>query len=261
MTSLYQNFIKYFDIVQADTAELRQRCFALRFQVYCEENDFEDPSQFSDRLETDAYDTRSVHSLIVHRRTGLDAATVRLVLSAQDETALFPIELHCRQSFDEVALDINDMPRKKIAEISRFAVSKEFKRRLGEAGTIAGVGPDIQSYFNTQSDQRLIPHITIGLFAALLRMGIQHDVQYVYAVMEPSLIRLLTRLGVEFGKIGGLVDYHGKRQPCFAKVSQMLYSISSRRPDIWQLITNDGELETAIPLIEQFRTAPSSKYI
>jgi N-acyl amino acid synthase of PEP-CTERM/exosortase system len=60
-------FDTYFRAVSADTRELIDKAFALRYQVYCLERQFEDPSQQSAGLESDEFDRHSVHSLVFHR--------------------------------------------------------------------------------------------------------------------------------------------------------------------------------------------------
>lgn len=240
--SLIDVYNDFFDIEVAHTPELLEEVYALRYQVYCLENPFENPDDFPDQMEMDVFDRRSVHGLVRYRPTGMAVATVRLVLpDRQDPRSAFPIEEHCAASFAASGLNPGLLPRGSMAEISRFAVSKTLKRRAGEAGTLAGVGPDPDAYVGPLNNgKRLIPHVTLGLFAAIVRMSAQNDITHWYAVMEPSLLRLLTRFGIEFTPIGEPVDYHGLRQPCFGAVDQVLEGIWHKREDVWQLITTNG---------------------
>ncbi|ALP54106.1 hypothetical protein Tel_13725 [Candidatus Tenderia electrophaga] len=240
--SLIETYNDYFDIEVADTPDLLREVFALRYQVYCVENPFENAADFPDQLEKDVFDDRSVHGLVRYRPTGWVVATVRLVLPDNDDPGTaFPIEQNCAASFALSGLNTRLLPRRSLAEISRFAVSKELKRRAGEADTLAGVGPDPEAYVKPLNNgKRLIPHVTLGLFAAIVRMSAAHDISHWYAVMEPSLLRLLTRFGIEFTPIGEPVDYHGLRQPCFGAVEQVLEGMWKKRQDVWALITGDG---------------------
>ena len=99
------------------------------------------------------------------------------------------------------------------AELSRFAVSKEFRQRCADA-----------------EDRRMLRYITIGLIRGALEMCRDNDIQYVCAVMERSLIRLLGRLGFVFDHLGGLIEYHGARQPCVAQVNQI---VSTAEGTLW----------------------------
>ena len=248
MQSVKELFNQYFEVFDANNQDLVDESFRIRYQVYCIENVFEDASAFTDEKETDKYDARSVHSLIHHKSSQLTAATVRLVLAdPANPASAFPIEEFCKSSVDFSKLPLANVPREQIAEVSRFAVSKNFKKRLDEQGTIAGVSPDVNSYPDPKTDiensgriSRMFPHISIGLFQGIVRMSADHNVKYWYAVMEPSLLRLLSRFGICFNPIGPVVNYHGMRQPCFANADEVLAGIYHQRQDIWELITDDG---------------------
>ncbi|GAB6067969.1 hypothetical protein JCM13664_12880 [Methylothermus subterraneus] len=241
---LRAKFYEYFELVPASTATLKREVYKLRFQVYCLETGFERPEDCTVvkedgrevYLETDPYDRRSDHYLVRHRRSGLYAATVRLVLPDPDDLFLpYPIEEHCVLETPVTDLGI----RRHLAEISRFAVSKEFKRRPNEAGTLAGIGAQPEVYF-APDERRVLPHITVGLFAAIVRMTRAHAITHWYAVMEPALLRFLRLFGIHFSPIGPDVDYHGLRRPCLAEVDRVLPGIKKVNPSVWELITDNG---------------------
>jgi N-acyl amino acid synthase of PEP-CTERM/exosortase system len=239
---LIKSFDRYFEVLDATSGALLDEVFALRYQIYCVDHPFEDAAQFPDQRERDAYDGRAVHALLRHRPSGMMAGTVRLVLAhSRAPASPFPIELHCRSSLDAAGFNIGGVPRRSLAEISRFAVSKNFKRRVGEQDTVAGVSEHREPYQRHQADEsRQIPHMILGLFIGIVRLSAQHGITHWYAVMEPSLVRLLTRFGIEFQCIGPVVDYHGHRQPCFAAIEDVLGGIGQARPEIWRLITGNG---------------------
>jgi N-acyl amino acid synthase of PEP-CTERM/exosortase system len=242
MNNLCEVFSEYFDVITDDESWVVDEAFKLRYQVYCIEQGFEDASQFKDKREFDDVDCRSAHGIVRHLTSGVTAATVRLVLPDRNNSgAAFPIEEHCGDFLKLVSPILKGVPRHSIAEISRFAVSKDFKRRLGEAGHVAGVGPDHDKYLKQcPSGKRVIPHLILGLFVAIVRMSAEHNITHWYAVMDESLLRLLGRFGIDFAPIGDLVDYHGLRQPCFRSVDEVLAGIWKKRLDVWQLITANG---------------------
>ena len=239
-------FNQYFELVHADTDELRAQVFQLRYQVYVVETGFETEADSHTGVdadgqlihwEDDEFDARSDHYLLRHRRTGVYAATARLILPRHGAPeAPYPIELHCK--LDEPVKDVSI--RAHLGEISRFAVSKVFKRRLGESSSISGVASDIEVYFE-DDERRVLPHISLGLFAAVIRMMYTHDVSHCYAVMEPALLRLLGRFGVVFDRIGPDAEYHGMRVPCLTTVAGSLPNIKRIAPPVWELMTNRGE--------------------
>jgi len=246
-SDLIAAFNEYFELVHADTDALRMQVYLLRYQVYVLETGFESEADCKRGLDADGrpyfweeddFDWRSDHYLVRHRRTGQYAATARLILpSSEDLLAPYPIEQHCM-----LAQRVSDPGlRSNLAEISRFAVSKAFKRRLGELGSLAGVSANVDTYFE-ENERRVLPHISLGLFAAVMRMVHTHRTTRCYAVMEPSLLRLLVRFGVIFKRIGEDVDYHGIRVPCLGVVEEALANIHDVAPSVWELITHRGEL-------------------
>src|SRR5437016_3162055 len=68
--SLYEN---RFEVIRADTPALLDRVYQLRYQVYCVENQFEDPVENLGGREIDADDDHAAHVLLTHRESG-DAA-------------------------------------------------------------------------------------------------------------------------------------------------------------------------------------------
>src|SRR3569833_1473093 len=217
MDALANTFTRFFDVRPAVPQEQLHSALQLRYQVYCVETGFENSEQHPDGLERDDFDARATHSLLIHRDSGMMAGTVRLVLPDKDDyDALIPIEKHCS--------------------------CKEFKRRMAEPHTLWGQPDALSEEDRLMAQRRLIPHITVGLFAAIVRMSAEHHIRYWYAVMEPSLLRLLTCFGIHFSPIGPAVDYHGIRQPCFASADEVLRCMHDESSAIWELITECGSL-------------------
>jgi N-acyl-L-homoserine lactone synthetase len=193
----------------------RREAHQLRYEVYCIERGYEDPSKFPNGLEEDEFDSHSVHSLVRHTSSGMAVGVVRLILpNPLKPESLFPIELNCGHSFDQAVLEDFKFPRTAIAEVSRFAIPNRLIARSGQ--------------------------VSLGLIAMLFVTSAQHQITHWYAVMEPSLSRLLSRSGVNFTPIGPVIDYHGRRQPMIAKVSDLLGTIYHRRYELYKLIEQLG---------------------
>jgi N-acyl amino acid synthase of PEP-CTERM/exosortase system len=226
----------YFDSVPVETDEERQLAFRLRYEVYCIEHPFEDPSQNPDGIETDPFDEFALHSLLVHRPSKTVVGTVRLILPRLDDPNVdLPIRNVCRHEL--LCHDNPRLPRAKTAEISRFAVSKTYRRRTGDDQTTVG------GYFSDDSDpRRLIPNISLGLMQSIVAMAAKSRVSHLCAVMEPTLLRLLARLGIHFHNLGPRVQYHGTRQPCFSDLDELLARAWVERREVWELLTRDGAL-------------------
>lgn len=241
--SIEQAFHDYFEIVPATSDALRAEAYRLRYQVYCIETGFEDPANYPDGLERDEYDATSVHALIRHRASGLFAATTRLILpDATDPDRLFPTE-----RFAHVLLPEGFAPasREQLAEISRFCVSKEFKRRRGERGTTTGLDEQtVNESLHTVDERRTFPHITLALIASLTRMSVQYHITHWYALMEEPLIRFLSVLGINWTLAGPLTEHHGRRLPCIMRVPEHLLPVKEKNAALWDLISDHGRLWT-----------------
>jgi len=223
--SLVNRLDTYFDLVSANTRELIETAFALRYQVYCIEREFEDPSQQAGRLETDEYDRHAVHSLIVHRPQSAAIGTARLILPQARPNSL-PIQ----QLLKKNGLNSNDyFPNEIVAEVSRFAISKAFRRQ--SIGATSGGKRDQYSYLPC-----------LGLIQMILKQSIELGVEYWGAVMEPQLLRMLAIMGIRFQPIGPLVSYHGLRQPSYCHLPLMLRNMALTNPEFWAVVTNNGEL-------------------
>ncbi len=232
---LYQS---YFD-VRCDIGSeelLLAEALRLRYQVYCVEHPYEDQSAFPDGMERDQYDARALHSLLLHRDSRQVAGTVRLILpDEQAPMGSLPIDILCT---DACLRDQILLPRQGLAEVSRFAVSKLFRRRAEDAPTPTGVGPLWSE--RSQAEQRRVPHLSLGLVQAMVFNSRRHGITHWVAEMEPALLRMYAKLGVHWIKLGPVVDFHGRRQPCYTNLNDMLQRARKERPDVWSLITDPG---------------------
>ena len=231
-------FDHWFKVVPVDSPALLEEAFRLRYQVYCVENDFEDPSENPDGLESDEYDSHSVHSLLLHRPSGMVSGAVRLILPEPgDPHGSLPIGRVCPLDLIQSAGPF-DLAR--CAEISRFAVSKRYRRRLGEERFADTTWGDAAA--DSEASRRQLPFITLGLLRACLLMSIEQRITHLFAVMEPALIRLIRRFGLSFTPVGPLVDYHGHRQPCFAAIKDLLETSQAHTEQFWNVGTDNGRL-------------------
>ena len=248
MTNLYENFTRHFDVVSADTVGLIETAYRLRYQVYCQENSYEDAALFPDQLEIDEYDLHSPQSMVRCRMTGNYTGLVRLVLADPVDTGRpFPVEKYCNLDLSNTNC-LSGIDRESLAEISRFSISKAMKSKCLDRPFMRVVGGSDMDYSrvacnqNQAATQKLLPLMTIGLFAGIVRMSAQNKITHWLAVMEPTLLRFLTRFGIYFQPVGSLVDYHGKRQPAIGAIDEVLAGIYAKRPDVWAVITDNGNV-------------------
>lgn len=234
MPSLRASFDEHFEVLPADSPELLEAAYRLRYRVYCQERGFEDALQFPDGLERDRYDRHAAHSLLRHKLSGQFVGAVRLIRPDPDDpSGLLPIEQHAGGTFDLKKVRPMKLPRRHVAEISRLAITRCLHVGQEEEGKPApSVALERQSF----------PHLVLGLFMAILRMTVEHDITYWYALMEPALARLLQRYGIYFEAIGPVVEHRGLRRPYFSEVDRLLAGIYRNRPEVWEMLTDAGAL-------------------
>lgn len=253
MDTIDKKFQCQFESVRADTPLLLDEALRLRYQVYCLENSFEKQTNFPDGREYDNYDLKSLHTIIRHRKTGLVAANTRLILPGSKRKGFnFPIQ---RVVPHEVLFEVARLENESIeeyAEISRFCISKDFIRRLctqsanesDPSGLTllngAGVRKPVKVGNDRQQKKRSALHITVALFASIYEMSAEEGIKNWFAIMEPSLLRLLRRFGIDFTPVGGVIEYNGLRQPCYANADEVALGIWQKCPEIWRYVSRDG---------------------
>lgn len=238
-------FNEYFEMIPATSEELKHEVYKLRYQVYCIENGdktgFKNPVDHPEGIEFDEYDSHSSHYLVRHRGLGVYMATTRLILpDTDDREYLFPIERHSQIDDSEL---LQSIPRHNLAELSRFCVSKEFRRRKNEQHLLTTNDAESETAF-TQEEKRSSSHLTLALFACAIKMSAENDIHYWYALMEPALMRVFSTLGIHFVEIGPLVDFYGMRRPCAIKVDDLLDSVATKNLNYWNMLTNNGQFRT-----------------
>lgn len=234
-TSLYDYYAKTFECIPADTAELRDNCYHLRYHVYCLENPFEPKNE--KEIETDEYDDLSAHFLLRHKPSGLFVGTTRIIAPhtvKQDVSLPPPVFQICEKH--GISLPPEYKPE-TCFEVSRFAISKTFRRRTEDAQYPAAYDlADLE-----QDKSRIIPCMTLGLIAAIYQQATINNSEYCCAVMAPALARLLTKLGIMFTPAGPEIEYHGTRQIFVHTRTEFSRAVSQLRPDIMDIFTDGGK--------------------
>jgi N-acyl amino acid synthase of PEP-CTERM/exosortase system len=228
-TTLLKRFNSHFNTVPADTMERLRVAQRIRYQVYCVEHPYE-KSDSPDGFETDEFDSYAAHNLLIHRATDAALGTVRLILPRANELdRSFPVQ----RAMDESSLTVfNRLPLHSTAEVSRFSISREFRRildtsdRLEDAAFIRNSGPLMR----------------LGLMQAIVRRSMEHGITHWSAAMEPTFIRMFAAMAMRFQPVGPLFDYHGLRQACYCVIADVLNAVRRERPAFWSVLTDGGAL-------------------
>jgi len=218
-----------FSTIFADSPALLEVAHALRFQIYCRERNFENGDEYPDGQEMDAYDANSIQGVLFHRSTCAAIGIVRIILPKRVAGDSFPIEKILRAQ----SLDLSNYVKvTQSAEVSRFAISKEFRRRVsGQLDT---------SVHTSRCNGRETDLAFLSLLQFALHQSLKRKLLFWTAVMEPKLLRLLASYGISYRNIGTTVEHHGIRQPCYGYIPETLDTVRRVRPDCWEVLTDDG---------------------
>lgn len=179
------------------------RTFRLRYRVYCEERGFFKPRDYPWALESDEYDHRSMH-FAAFDEAGEVAGSVRLVCHA--DGGEFPIQRHCP------LFDGAELPEAgEAGEVSRLVLNRGY--RVPPGGGNTGT-------------------VIMSVYREMYRYSLQHNVNYWYAAMERSLVRMMGRIGVEYEQIGPEVDYCGPVAPYLLEISALQRRLRRVNPSL-----------------------------
>lgn len=219
--------------VVANTNNLRNAIYRLRYKVYVEEVGFEKAEDHLDGYEIDEYDSHSIHFAALNENQEV-IGTIRMILSSEKG---FPIERAAKITF------IGERPAPdKIIEISRLVVSKDHcgLKEDGFHGVksypdktereiLANNVPIPEGY---QKRKRAL--IALGLYRLVYqttkRMGITHW----YVITEKKMFCAIKRVGFLFYQIGEPINYHGIRAPYLGIIKDIDQYQLSHTPDLFK---------------------------
>jgi len=235
-----------FEVVedQVDNALLLEAIHRLRYQVYVREWGFEDPADHPEGLEKDDYDQRSRHIYVYTGSRQNVIGTARLILPSSE---LLPL-----QKVFEIDAGFLGNPEHRVAEISRLAISKEYRRREIDrvifSGENAGPGEVEESEAwkaAVGEDRRKCEHELIrGIYLLIYRESLKLGLTHWCAAMARGLYVLLLRWGIPFEQIGPAREYHGLRAPFALSIRTLEKALTKKNPELLQLarqvVAGDG---------------------
>jgi N-acyl amino acid synthase of PEP-CTERM/exosortase system len=199
--------------------------YRLRYKVYCEEWGFEKAEDHLGGLEFDEYDEHSVHLGAFSSDSGDLIGTIRLILNSEIG---FPIENHCTFDTDQPYLEKN-----RLAEISRLAVSKEFRKRAVDSLIYNDGHLESVEAARKDADERRKHefYIIMGLYVCMYRESAALGLTHWYGLMAKGLRILLKRMNIHFQPIGPEIDHHGRRRPYLGDINEIIRQVSSTKGD------------------------------
>lgn len=228
--------------------------YRLRYQVYCIERGFLDPQNYPDERERDAYDQRSLHFGLYTLSSEL-AGTMRLVRGRLDD---LPLADHCVLS-PPSRETLAALP--EVAEVSRVAVSRDFRRRTGDGFYSMQVVPprpslprgDIAATAERRASPPFVLHLYREAYQACRRLGIN----FLLAAVERPLARLLNSVGFTFEQIGPEVDYYGPVAPFVLDLDRFDRLVMHRRSGLLKFLAEGLEPSLYPPPLRMLDEASS----
>jgi N-acyl amino acid synthase of PEP-CTERM/exosortase system len=218
--ALRDAFKRWFELVPAQTEALKDAAYRLRHSVYCEDLGFE-PVR-ADGRERDEFDAYSSHLLIRYLNTGEFVGCVRLIrLPADRCTERLPLEQVCEGHLVPDAIPARAAERQRIAEVSRLAIGRAFRRRRGEAREAA---PLSDASFEAGRVQRF-PYPLAGLYLGVVATAQLTGLSKLFVLTEPRLSDHLRRLGLPITQVGTPVEHRGLRVPSMIDVEPVAHDL------------------------------------
>ncbi|MEK6708641.1 MAG: PEP-CTERM/exosortase system-associated acyltransferase [Pseudomonadota bacterium] len=239
-------FDEYFEIITADTPELLEQAFRLRYLALCIEERLPgfEAAHYPNGMETDDHDRHAHHLLLKHRPSGNFIGSARLIFPDPSNSGKpFPVEQHTQ--IDPALIDTSKLLRQHTVEISRFILLGNYSRRREErrrSATLAG-GKERDS-----SNRRRFPHPMLAISVGIIRMCARQGITHWLSVMAPALNRLLGLYQLQLDPVGPLADYHGPRRPYYAEISKVLDRMHTNNRPIWELVTDQGKIQPFSPV-------------
>ena len=236
--SVAEHFNQYFKIRFADTKELRQEAFKIRYGVYSDELGWEPKNDAE--METDECDDYSYHCLLEHRRTGVFAGCIRLIIPPTTEPdKKLPFEKSCLESARTDVFDTQQLPRGGFGEISRLAVLASFRRRDKEKSVPYVLNTVNPETVYSEDERRNFPNIAMGLYIGGIALAELFQHVGMVVMMEPRLNRRLKRFGLPFQQIGDEMDYHGQRAMFYLAAEDFHAELNEQLEGLYKIIHKD----------------------
>lgn len=220
LASMAEGYHRYFEVLPAFTEELRWQNFHLRHEVYARELGWE--PRRDDHLETDAFDARSLHTLVRSVDGNRFVAGARLVfVDPCDPAAPLPFEIACAGSLDTETIAAACPDRSRCGELSRLAVIAQYRRRVGERTRAFSLEEG-----DIRPDRVRLPHLTLGLYLGLVALARWQGLQVLFMLTEPVLARSIAHYGVPVVRVGQAVSHRGVRFPYMMQVDAVIAGLS-----------------------------------
>lgn len=229
-------FDENFEVFLANTEESKKLHYALRYQVYCQETQFEDSSQFCNQLEIDDLDRMSVHFIVKSKKTNEWLGAIRLIVSALDQLPAYG--LLQKKSFyrQRMAEEVNRSQAQRAVEISRLCILGCY-RKTGASLSKPNSGMRSGDKAITLRQQ---PEILLGLIRVAYTYCVNHQIDICLFTVTKSLAKIMQRLSLSFIQAGEEVEHRGLRAPYYTYIPSFLGNIHLKSQVAYDMFMREG---------------------
>lgn len=240
--AFYNVYHKTFEVVAAETDDLRDKIFRLRYRVYCLENCFISPDECHGAVERDEYDDEARHFALIHPESGEVVGALRILLpDLLGRGKGFELQKFCDHPFLH-----KEQVLSGVCEISRFCVAPEFRRRPRD-------GFLLPAYYEQESApqknglinrlfRRRIPYAPLGLLAAAFECALGHGITNCVTAVESGQLEALQKLNFSYRALGPRIDQRVAMQPLVFDIKSVLDGMEEKNPACWEVLSDKGRL-------------------
>lgn len=249
--SFLSAYNKAFSLFKADTDAWKEHVFRLRYDVYCEENLFINPDSHPDHLESDSYDDRSQHYILLHRPTAKVVGTLRVVLPNDEQPSQsFSVQQVCDHNLLK-----SDSRVLTMCEISRFCMSKNFRKREMDGCLLPAYYDQDQVETKVNGHVKLfrrrIPYAPLALLAGAFESALEARITDCVWMVEPKQLWSLKKIGLTYRVLGPQIDHHGGLQPIIFNIKNVLDSMHRQNQNCWEIVSDEGRIQKMADELQQ----------
>lgn len=235
----------HFHEVRPDTPDFDDYQEA-RYDVFCDELGRVEPTgDFNGRghaIETDRFDPVSRHFIARHKTSGVIAGFMRVIMPNPQG-----LNVSDRYTIDQ-PLPFG-VGLAQVGEISRLAVTPDFRRRHSDEGKPVQGDPETEMTGRPKGMRQHQPELVLGLYREVYHLCQSEGVDYCVAAMDRRFSRLLNTLGFPFHAVGPLnTTVLPARRVYLISAQEMERSLGSRENCILRFMQEQLERLQPAPL-------------
>jgi N-acyl amino acid synthase of PEP-CTERM/exosortase system len=216
-----------YDFYLADTDAGKSIHYALRYQVYCLREKFEDPARYPKFLEKDEYDETSAHFIVRSRATGEWLGAMRLIVAPVPK---LPVSRFA--SFDPA--NLAGFSSTRVAEASRLCTLLPTRPQADFATNASQTQTPPSDSYHHNHEALQASWITVGLIRAVRQYSLANGIVYCFFLISDPLARILRRLGMEFDPVGSPCLHRGWRRPYMHNFKTGYQGMRARSPQLYR---------------------------